>query len=272
MKKKLPIYSHEQAQTYLYLKSYIPNFLNLLNPTPKQLRVIRDKIELRYSQVGSELSKNIPFEAETTLIDLIWKVEERHLHSFQFVNFIDKACLSISKNIPDRLLPKLRRTLMQLVMNFDKAKSRYRSYVAELSVLNTLISSESFDLIEVEYKLPNGKSADYAFNSRKGLILVEVESFDISTEKISTEEDLENHINARVEQKLVNKLGGLPKEWNTPFYLIQVIWADYMKLYELRGYFKKTSKYANIAVKPMSIAQFFDQKGQIPRYAFLTTE
>ena len=250
----------------------MPNFLSLLDATPKQLRVIRDKIELRYSQVGAELAKNIPFEAETTLIDLIWKVEERHVHSFQFLNFIDKACLTIGKNIPDILLPKLRKTLMQLVMNFDKAKSRYRSYVAELLVLNTLISSESFKLIDIEYKLPNGKSADYAFNSTRGLILVEVESFNISTEAISTEEDLEKHINYRVEQKLKSKLGGLSNEWNVPFYLIQVIWADYMKLYELRGYFSRPSKYANITVKPMSIAQFFDKKEETPRYAFLTTE
>ncbi len=272
MKKQITTFSPDEAKIYLYLKKFLPNFLRLLDPTPRQLRLIGEKIEQRYFQVESALRNNNEFMAETTLIDLFWKYEEHDIHAIQFLNYIDKACSIILKKVSGNVVQELRSTLIQLIINFDERKSRYRSYIGELSVLSKLISDEDFELSKVEHKMPNGKSADYAFNSKKGLILVEVENIDLVADKIATVEDLDTFVTYRTEKKLTEKLDNLPSDWNHSFYLVQIIWGDILKLYDLRDYFTRRSAYDRIALKLMIVAQFFNKKLEIPKYIFLTAE
>jgi hypothetical protein len=121
MRKRLIVkYSADEARIYTYLRKYLPSFLALLDPTPAQLRAIEAKIEIRYTQVATALKNSGEFRAETTLIDLFWKVDERNIHSMQFMRYIDKACRTIAERIPAKVLPGLKNTLFQLVVNFTK--------------------------------------------------------------------------------------------------------------------------------------------------------
>ncbi|MEE8440715.1 MAG: hypothetical protein V3S41_03265, partial [Spirochaetia bacterium] len=271
-KKLVVSYSPDQARIYTYLMKFLPNFLRLLDPTPGQLKTIEEKIELRYSHVAKAFQTAAEFRAETTLIDLFWKVEERNGHSIQFLNYIDKACKIIAQNIPPAALPGVKNTLFQMIVNFDEKQSRYRSYIGEISVLRQLIAEENFKLIKVEYRMPNNKSADYAFQTEKGLTLVEVVNVDLNVDKILTIQDLRDVIRHRTEQKLEEKYGGLPPDWPHSICLVQIIWGDLLNISELSGYFSEPQVFDNIVLKPMILGQFHDAKADLPRYQFLTAE
>ncbi len=272
MKRTVTTFSPDEARIYLYLKKYVPHFLRLLDPTPGQLRRIEKRIEDRYAQVDRSLQTSHEFIAETTLIDLFWKVDERKIHSLQFLNYIEKTCETILRNVSPNVLPEIRTTLFQLIINFDENKSRYRSYVGELSVLSKLVAEESLHLIKVEYPMPNGKSADYAFKTQKGPILIEIENLDLKADKIETIEALDTIITYRTEKKLNDKFSNLPKNWKHSISLIQVVWADMPKLYRFKTYFEKRTKYENVVLQLMMVAQLFDKKKEIPIYAFMTAK
>lgn len=272
MAKQVVTYSPDNARIYLYLQKHLPAFLRLLDPSPKRLQQIEDKIELRYEQTAKALRAKGVFEAETTLIDLFWKVDERDIHSIQFLNFIERACRGLIDHVPARLLPKLANTLFQMIVNFDEAKSRYGSYIGEISVLDKLLGDLTFELADIEYAMPNGKCADYAFTGKKGMILTEIENIDLNVEKIETGANLDSIIEYRTEKKLKDKYGNLPLDWPHEIYLVQVVWGDILKLKHLKESFSRRTSYKNIVPKLMTVAQFFDQKAEIPRYLFMTAE
>ena len=265
-------YSPDEGLIYVYLRKYLPNFLLLLDPSPSDLRRIERTIELRYSQVDQALKKGQVFAAETTLIDLLWKIDEKDIHALRFVNFLDRACLNLRQKVPPALQPKFKNTLVQLIVNFDETSSRYRSYVGELLVLNQLMTDDRFILEDIEHRLPNGKSADYALRSRIGRVLVEVESIDMAVDKIATASDFDTFVAARTEKKLTQKLSNLPSNWADEFYLVQVVWGDILRLRAIKQCFNRRTKFERIALKLMIVAQFFDLKLQLPVYAFMTAD
>jgi hypothetical protein len=159
-----------------------------------------------------------------------------------------------------------------MIVNFDAAKSRYRSYIGEISVLSKLVSENQLELVDVEFKMPNHKSADYAFKTEKGMILTEIENMDLIVEKIETSENLDAIISYRTEKKLMEKFDQLPPDWPHSIYLIQVVWGEILKLHHLKECFSRRTTYPSMTLKLMVVAQLFDHKAEIPRYLFMTAE
>lgn len=144
--------------------------------------------------------------------------------------------------------------------------------MGELSVLNRLLIDGSFRLQDVEYPLPNGKRADFALMSANGLVLLEVGNIDMEVDRIITEADLDKFITNRTEQKLLEKLSGIPVSWQGEFYLVQVLWGDILKLHHFKSYFARRTKFKRLVVKLMMVAQLFDTKAEIPRYNFMAVD
>ena len=270
MPPRLPLFSDDEASTFIYLREHMPEFMALLDPTPSQLRTIRAKLDERYDQVAAELKANRVFEAGTTVFDLLWNAQERDIHSLRFLAYIEKTCASLRLLIPEHLMASLRSAVFRMLVTFDRRESRYRSYVGELSVLNALLSAGLHRLVGIEVGLPNGKRADYSVATDSGSVLLEVENIDFDAAKIHSADDLRRFLLGRIEDKLQTKLANIPSGWAMPFCLAPVLWGDMLGLHQFREYFAHPPPYPALVLQPMILAQLADKDSHIPHYRFLT--
>ena len=150
-----------------HFQFYIPSMLNILTPSKKQIRCIEKKYTNRYNMHRDAIIANGFFEAETTIFELLWQAKEGDINSLAFLRFIEKICSSLISKLEIVQINKLRQTCYQAVINFERSKSKYLCYIGELASLERILSRNEHKLIDVEYKIPNGKCFDFAIEINK---------------------------------------------------------------------------------------------------------
>ena len=223
-----------------YFNYYISSFLNIFQPSKKQIRKVEESYNKRYQIESNIIKTNGVFESETTMFDLFWQAKENETGAIAFLKFIEDICASLINKLAPELLKQLRSTCFNVVINFDNQQSRYLCFIGELALLDKILSSDKNKLIKIEYELPNGKSFDFAIRNNSKISLIEVTNIFLETELFKCEEDFHSFANHRFVNKLADKLNNIPEEEKYSFGLLPLFWG---KIPELRKYYKYINNY-----------------------------
>jgi hypothetical protein len=192
-----------------HLHELLPKFLELYDPTPRDLDEIKKAFEKRLSFYEEQLSEKGLICVENCLIDLIWLAKEKDIHAINYLKFIDQQCEVLLELTSPNTRSRFKKTLREMFINHDNTQSRMKSYIAEICVAARLLSSGRISLVAVEERLSNGKSLDFTFDENGKSLYVEVESIEIAPGKVESAEGLKKFLEKRATDKFQAKLAGI---------------------------------------------------------------
>jgi hypothetical protein len=267
---KVQIYNDNNAAMFCYLQELLPDYLELLAPTSKELDLITTKFEERLNTLKQAVEIRGVLKSEACLIDVIWDAKEKAIDAVAFLKFINEQCKTIKGRIQISVVHKLKHTLMSLMVNFDNVQSRYLNYVGEICILAKILGNSNWHLINFEYPLPNGKSIDYEFSSYDSSHLVEVSNVHFKAEKIASRQDLETFFSSRAEKKVNHKLKNIALDSGIMVTFAEVIWGDLIELNPYIDYFKERNLYNGLLAPLMFVGQVTDPTNGMIIYGFFT--
>jgi hypothetical protein len=150
-------------------------------------------------------------EVFTTLFDLamIYPSDDSRL-VFDF-----GSC--IGQHIEERLPPEKHRDLRETIRRFvgtDDLDNGYLTGLGELTVLAELLSMPFVKVETVEPLLPNKKRADFKVTNSGTTQFIEVVTVRLRADRLDSDQDVEDFLFKRAEQKLLDKRTDLPSEIN----------------------------------------------------------
>jgi len=247
---------------------YVPSMLKILKPSPKQIRQIERKYNERLRLYRDAVAKDGIFDSEETIFDLLWQAEQGDHYSIGFLTFLEETCASLLLLVDKERITKLQNTCFQAIMNFDGLESRHLCYVGELALLERILSTDHLQLLDVEYKMPNGKSFDFAINIDSNLQLIEVMSIFLKSSLMQDEAAFQGFIEKRFINKLEDKTKGVPNGMYS-FSLLPLVWGEFSKLDKYIKYFQTFSPPKNIVLPPMMIPQFINLETNDIRFTLM---
>ena len=236
------------------LRKYLPFVYSVIEISDRKVARIADAYEQRLTTVANVLEESGVFSARTTIYDLLWEALEGNVASITYLDFIDTTVKSILSLLGKRERDQIVKLVLKMIVSFNDYDSQYKNHFAELAVINKILSEPHFVLVQVEKRLPNGKSFDFAVKEGRVENFVEVYNIDFKIERIGSAEDLKKFLECRIVKKLNAKLAGLLEPF-PPFIIVPVLWGDilgiepysraldYFKPYKIIGPFMMIAQY-----------------------------
>ena len=232
----------DQHDTMLLLNEYLPTTYSLIKDVAKYNNKIIQSYERKYNQIKKEIELKGEYIGQSTIFDLLWDANERIQRKKEFLLFIDNLVLKIISNVDESKINQVRKICYRMISNFSNDQSQYTRCLAELCVLEKIISSKKFTLVQIEEKLEGGRPFDFLFKSGNKNTYVEVYSIDFEIDKIDSEESFRKFLTHRLETKINDKMLGIIKE-QFDFLFVSVLWGDIKKLFRFKDVFKSFKEY-----------------------------
>lgn len=224
-----------------YLLKYCPALVNFVSLPERKWDALSRRFGQRMDKISIGVSEQGAFVAETTLHDLIVQAEADIAIAKNFLSFIDNVFKDVLKFVPTHHHAKLRQAARNLLSNFDIQRSAYLDPLGELEALLSLLKNSDYKLIEIEFKLSNGKSADYYLIHPSGhKILIDVLNIHFKDDRIQNEVDLFSFLSKRIQDKLEVKTSGVDfMQLGKQFKLLPVVWCDFKDIHKYISVFDK---------------------------------
>ena len=216
------------------LAKHAPRLVELLGPKPKQWAQLSTKASARMDVAGEAVAADGAWTGPTTLVDLafwaemdLWTGKADHDRNLAFLTFIESQAVELASRIPERLLPTLRREMLDLFVNFSTVQSKYLDKVGELAAMLYLLRSTGGTLAELEMPLPDiGTSIDVVVEMPSGgRIPVEFLNIHIEDDRLHSPQNLTDFLDGRVKRKVEAKLKrGHEAGAGSPFPLLLILW------------------------------------------------
>ena len=232
----------DQHDSILLLNEYLPTVYSLFKDAAKYKNKIIQSYERKYSQVKNDIELKGEYIGQSTMFDLLWEANERIPRKKEFLLFIDNVVLKIISGVDDLKRNQVRKICYRMILNFSNVQSQYTRCLAELCVLEKIISSQKFTLVQIEEKLEGGRPFDFLFKSGNKNTYVEVYSIDFEIDKLDSEESFRKFLTHRLETKINDKMQGVIKE-QFDFLFVSVLWGDIKKLFRFKDVFKSFKEY-----------------------------
>lgn len=247
-----------------------PLIMSQLSPLTKLIGIgdrEMDKALIRYALRIKEIIKNdIQINQAHCLFDWAMSASRGDQHSKSFISFIHDEISQLLASLSPNFLSSVKKTAKQIVFSFDdnpelKNNPSFMNYLGEIVGLNFILQKEKtrFNLLSVEKKLANSKSADFEFldNSNGDVILIEFVSLHgIDPSKIENvevfKEFLESRFNQKIEAKTVNLISHHHRiemlDGSKPnFTILPILWSEVKSLLPFRKAFDELNhKYSNV--------------------------
>lgn len=235
--------SHKiQHDSLLLLDEYLPTIYSLIKDVSKYNKNIIQLYDKKYGQIKKDIELKGEYIGQTTIFDLLWEASEQIPRKKEFLSFIDSLVSKITLKIDDLKINQVRKICYRMISNFSKDQSQYTRCLAELCVLEKIVSSKKFTLIQIEKKFENGKSFDFHFRSHNQETYVEVYTIDFEIEKLESEEDFQNFLTHRIEAKINSKLNGLRID-KIDFNFVSVLSGNIKELTKFKNVFESFREY-----------------------------
>ena len=175
---------------------------------------------------------------EANFFDVLTEHWNGNKKGTRMINFFRNLLEDINRNLDIADKKKIKRTLYNLLIEFDLS---YLNYIGELAVLNLFIRSKAYRLNRIESPLGNKKNANFLFDrsNGEGSVLVEVVNVrprvypeDHSELKILLEE--------KFKEKNLLKTGGELRFLK--YFLVPVIWGNSEELKRTVDFIKVGTK------------------------------
>lgn len=158
---------------------------------------------------------------------IIAKEVHRSRTAFVFLDFLQRTLEELCDTLTPANKKELRRTLYQVLINFDH---KYRNYFGELLILNNAVKHGAHRLVKIESPITESKTADFLLeNEKEGRVLVEVVNIHIDDDR----NDVKRFIAGKLEDKFISKAGD--QKNSKPFTIVPVIWASHKQLRRLEA-------------------------------------
>ena len=216
-----------------YILKYCPSLLLLANLSEVEWEKINARFIERVKHINTTVETNDSITVATTIYEVILRAETGDKPEIAFLAFIEYLCKQILLTVDKIHHPRLRKSAINIVSNFDLERSFYLDPIGEFAALINITQSPSIQLREVELSLPSGKRADFEVFIAKSQKILQIEVLNIHfvDGKIKSEGDLQTFLSKRIEDKLMSKIGTLTiNEENKNFALLPVAWCS---LYEV---------------------------------------
>ena len=257
----------------LLLEIYLPSIFRLFRPYHADLEQLKTAYSAREKLVIEATRDHKGHNAEGIIFDLWWKAREENRDDIALLDFIDKTVESLVARIPSTLHSPIRRICKQMLFKYDDFHSEYTRHLAELAVIELFVRSGEYQLEQVEYKLPNGKSVDFLVSHKtseemKKKYLFEIYMIDFFNieEKIESAEDLRLFIDKRLGDKWADKTKEVDLNSIPPLALVPVLRGELNHLIPFEegiAWLRST----NIVADPYILTSRQEKSG--PRYYFL---
>lgn len=197
------------------LAKHASRLVELLGPKPKQWTQLSRKATRRMDVAGEAVATDGAWNGPTTLVDLafwaemdLWTGKADHDRNLAFLTFIESQAVELASRIPERLLPTLRREMLDLFVNFSTVQSKYLDKVGELAAMLYLLRSTGGTLAELEMPLLDiGTSIDVVVEMPSGsAIPVEFLNIHVKDERLHSPRDLTDFLDGRVKRNVEAKL------------------------------------------------------------------
>ncbi len=216
-KEPTPIDLRESLQKYLPV---LFDFLSVMDFRPEQWDKLNANFLKRYfaRREAYRLNDN-HLLISANIYDIITEKLNNNIAGIRYLEFITKTREELSKNLSIAEKKLVNKTLYDFLISYDY---RFKNYLGELLVLNSIIKSNSFELVTVETQIVNEQTADFLFSKKdgSGYQLVEVVNLHID----SSHTMLEAHLTKSFSTKLLKKTD--VEVLYSKFVLVPVIWAD----------------------------------------------
>lgn len=234
------------------IEKYCPNLLKVYIPSEEEWRKLDDKIDNREKCIIERKKWNRTVHYETNIFDLmeIWekKIDDERKINFSgaILKFINERFENLSQLIPPHLHLSLKKTIMDLLENFDEMKSRYLNHLGELIALDKYLSSNIFKFISLEVKTHSGTSTDYYLKGEdKKDYKLEVMNVKFDSAKWSSVDDLIKYFGHKINEKIIKKKYKIEDFSDCIFSFIINIWGfnKFSILVNYESFFKDYSDF-----------------------------
>jgi hypothetical protein len=236
--------------TIVNISFYLPSIMQIIPLSDPDWKRIDD---LFLQKHGKRLQNAINGVVliEASLFDIIIEVKKGNIQAIRLLDFFNKLTTEILLYVDVTGLRKIRKNLKDLLLNFD---SKYLNFVGELAVLNNLMKSRSYNLIDVEASLPDSKKTiDFKIASKSGESPILVEVVNIHLDETRTDKDgIETFLTHRLSKKKESKSTSIS------FFLIPVIWGSASALKTYSDYFKENTVHIQSVLEPVAYLTFSD--------------
>lgn len=243
------------------LRQYLPilfEFLDVHDFSQEQWKKLNDNFLKQYHRRQRDYAAAGNYlEVIPNIYDLISAELKGNESATVFMTFLRKVLEELADYLSDREKKLIIKNLFDLMISYDQ---RFLNFLGELLVLNSIVKTRLYTLVEVESRIVNEKSADFLFKRKDNLALhlVEVRSFHVSEKNTRLQELFTKKLNEKIAEKVDNEL-----EYNS-FLLVPMIWAPIDDLRRVKDVYNdgKTFQIKNVA-EPVSYISGKYQNGTI---------
>ena len=223
---RLTILQDQQYECDDYRKivfPYVPELLTIIVENSQDDKLIQQRFLERMTTVDRAIKTVGIFQAETTFFDVVFDAMDNNEKAQALLEFVNN-CIKILKIRGQS--KKIKEIVKEMAVNFDQTTSRFYSRVAELACLWEFHKPDEFKVIDIEKKLPNGKSVDIVIAFGNEIIFCDIVSKRFDVEKINSDEDMYNFLYGFLAEKFKNKFQGIDDQYLKNVGIIPVIWSN----------------------------------------------
>lgn len=253
------------------LKSYIPSLFELLGNNELDWKVIEKRFEAKFTELEKrfEDTGNKPVMVKASFYFIIAAAVRGEKSAFFILDFINKLFQELTDNLTDLERKLIKKNIFDLLVSMDE---KYLNYLGELSILNQIIKSGNFRLLDVEEPLglkSEGSSIDFKLLNTKSQKETLLEIVNVHLTKDNTKNSYQ--IQRLLEQKLREKYIKTAKKSNIEFQLASILWGSHEWIRKIIEYYKNENVSLKNIFIPSCFIPFTDSQGN-PVYKFGSIE
>ncbi len=204
------------------LQKYLPNLFGLLYIEPDWDSLSQKINNKGIAQTGSYLDSH--------LYELIAGAKVNDLNALVILEYFDIVFREIC-TLPEHARKQLNQKALEILRTLTPD---FKNYIGELAVLDGILKTGQFRLLQAEASLGNGKSAEYYIEN-----IEQTETYYVEVVNIHL---TESHGNLRktLRRKIVHKINDKRKKVDIEIIVVPVIWASRAMLKKLHDAYNQS--------------------------------
>jgi hypothetical protein len=237
------------------LELFLPALIRLVDfkdfPWTKIDQAFSNKWEQRTIE-----SKGEAMQIEASIYDIIIAAKKENRQAIGLLDFLNKLFEELADHLTKAEKVLVRRNVKSMLKALD---SKYLNFVGEMGVLNNMIKSGRYRLTGIEYKLPNGKSADFRMTqtAKNEDILIEVVNLHLDAGKVESDPvAISQFLTKKLSEKMADKKEKLTEP--VKIYLIPILWGGWQDIKVYSDFCKNTPVAIPDTLEPIAYLQYND--------------
>ena len=242
------------------LKSYIPSLFELLEDNELNWKTIEKRFEGKFTELEKKYEQTgKPVTTKASFYGIITAAIQGENSALYLFDFIDKLFQELTDNLTTSERKLIKKNIFDLLVSMDE---KYLNYLGELALLNQIIKSGNYRLLDVEEPLGSkneGSSVDFKLLNTNSMSEMLVEVVNVHLTDNNTKNSYE--IQRLLEQKLREKYLKTAKKSTIEFHLAPILWGSHKWIKRILDHYQNESVTLRNILTPSCFIPFTDSKG-----------